>query len=75
MASDGQSSHKGPANIAHSPPPTCPSLPSPTDTSARHPLLDTRRDADPVNSTSHGDSPWKKKRPRTSVLSDYIRGR
>ena len=75
MASDSQSCQKGSANIAHSLPPTCPSLPPPTNTSARHPLLDTRRDTEPVNSTSPGDSPWKKKRPRMSVLSDCIRGR
>ncbi|PBK94148.1 hypothetical protein ARMGADRAFT_1012238 [Armillaria gallica] len=37
-----------------------------------HPLLDTRRDTEPVNSTSPGDSPWRKKRPRMSVLSDCI---
>ncbi|PBK95135.1 hypothetical protein ARMGADRAFT_1011028 [Armillaria gallica] len=41
----------------------------------QHPLLDTRRDTEPVNSTSPGDIPWKKKRPRMSVLSDCIRGR
>ncbi|PBK91830.1 hypothetical protein ARMGADRAFT_1013622 [Armillaria gallica] len=46
-----------------------------TNTSVRHPLLDTRRDTSSVNSTSPGDSLWKKKRPRMSVLSDYIRGR